>query len=197
MASDTAEGFINRSTVGEARIDNIATAMQQNAPGYWESIAGSTIGRLGERNTGDFRPSYFAQEWGVPGNKKGFSAESKDLFTMTRGGNGPFQSRPDLQGTLNDAALLGSVYDIAPGANGLSRAVGGLATVGAVAGGVGSTLSWPLALPAAFAPAFALESGPVVRAIAGRSTPVADALYARMPGMLPGVVYSMPPEAQQ
>ena len=46
-------------------------------------------------------------------------------------------------------------------------------------------------------PGFALESGPVVRGIAGRATPIADALYNRMPGMTTGAQYTLPPEAQK
>lgn len=179
-----ADNFINHGLSAPERLAPFADTLDPRA---WNYVAGSTIAGMGQQPRGGFRPDMFAQQWGGVGESKGVNPQSAALLT---------QNAPRAQAVLDDAATLGRAYNIPVAAEGLSRAIGGLTAASAL-GAAGYGAFGPWGLPLAMAPSFLMESGPVVRGLAGRATPIADTIYSRMPGMMTGAQYTLPPEVQQ
>lgn len=175
MDSGQAEGFLRRGLIGDEPLRPVVDAMD---PQRWGYIAGSHVAGLGQQPKGGFRPDNFAAEWGAPNQKGGISGPGQALLT---------QSAPTTLGQLTDAATMGRNFNTNVAADGLSRAIGGLTAASAVGGGLLAGGGVPSLLLGTL-PAFALESGPVVRGLAGRSTPLVDMLQQKQAGLRAGVV---------
>jgi hypothetical protein len=175
MDSGQAEAFLRRGLVGEQRLAPVVDAMD---PGMWGYVAGSHVAGMGQQPKGGFRPDNFAAEWGAPGTKGGTSGPGQAMLTQTA---------PRTLSDLTDAATMGRNFNTPVAADGLSRAIGGLTAASAVGGGLYAG-GGPLALALGTLPAFALESGPVVRGLAGRPTPLVDMLQQRQGGLRSAII---------
>lgn len=141
-------------------------------PNEWNPVAASLVSRLGDQGTA-FRPDLLARDWGMPGRSSGYSPEAQAMLT---------RSHPQSFSDLHDAATVGNEYAMPVARDGLSNAIGGLTAVKALTGG----LTAAGGLPALAALPFAvggLESGPVVRGIAGRATPLPQLAQENAPGL--------------
>lgn len=164
-----AETYLRRLARTRAGLEPYAESF---TPEDWGGVAGPMIARLGQRDRAEFRPDNMAIDLG--------HISDEGLASLT-------QNSPNAFGELHDAGTLGRAYNIPQQSEGLSRAIGGLTMAGTIGSGVYSALG-PTGLPLMLAPGFALESGPVVRGLAGRSIPTQELANQNRAGLTAGVV---------
>jgi hypothetical protein len=161
MPADQAGRVLERGLQSPARLMPFANNVADSAAG---PVMGAFVRAIGSPATAGadytFDPVRFSNKWG-PANPR-----AKEVVT---------RNAPDTLGTFNDVATAGRNYNLPPMSQGLSRALGWLGTmlgsgVGGAVGASGGIIPAVIGGAVPLTAAMGLESGPMVRALAGRHT---------------------------
>jgi hypothetical protein len=162
----TLTGRLERGLKGPEDVQSLATT-----PGFRQASA-NTLGVMGQTPQG-FDPKAFGLAWSKA------APAAKPLYT---------QGAPDAAGNLDAAAKLASNLNMRPQPGGLRHSLVGLALlepmIDHLFGHGTSAATTAAALGVPLAASGALESSPVLRAMAGRSMPWSQKLQQNIPAIM-------------